>query len=52
MRRAQVTLDDKYLLEDGRVFITGAEALIRIDVRASLRRRTTPLPLDIVPCRR
>ncbi|MDB5456746.1 MAG: pyruvate ferredoxin/flavodoxin oxidoreductase [Caulobacter sp.] len=30
MRHAKVTLDDKYLLEDGRAFITGVQALIRV----------------------
>ena len=30
MRHAEVTLDDKFLLEDGRVFITGVQALIRV----------------------
>jgi indolepyruvate ferredoxin oxidoreductase len=30
MRHAEVTLDDKFLLQDGRVFITGVQALIRI----------------------
>ncbi len=30
MRHSEVTLDDKFLLEDGRVFITGVQALVRI----------------------
>ncbi|HVN02071.1 MAG TPA: indolepyruvate ferredoxin oxidoreductase family protein [Caulobacteraceae bacterium] len=30
MRHAEVTLDDKFLLQRGRVFITGVQALIRI----------------------
>src|SRR5215217_7689436 len=30
MRHQDVTLDDKYLLEDGRAFITGVQALIRV----------------------
>ena len=30
MRHAEVTLDDKFLLTDGRVFITGVQALIRV----------------------
>jgi indolepyruvate ferredoxin oxidoreductase len=30
MRHADVTLDDKFLLRDGRVFITGVQALLRI----------------------
>src|SRR3954471_7535413 len=30
MRHADVTLDDKYILESGRVFITGVQALIRV----------------------
>ncbi len=30
MRHANVTLDDKYLLEEGRVFITGVQALLRV----------------------
>src|SRR5580704_17305409 len=30
MRHSEVTLDDKFLLEDGRVFITGVQALIRV----------------------
>jgi indolepyruvate ferredoxin oxidoreductase len=30
MRHANVTLDDKYVLEEGRVFITGVQALLRI----------------------
>jgi indolepyruvate ferredoxin oxidoreductase len=44
MRHAEVTLDDKFLLEDGRIFITGVQALLRIlldqrqlDARAGLR---------------
>ncbi len=43
MRHANVTLDDKYLLESGRVFITGVQALLRVmldqgrlDARAGL----------------
>ncbi|MEJ0064945.1 MAG: hypothetical protein WDM85_05540 [Caulobacteraceae bacterium] len=30
MRHSEVTLDDKFLLEDGRVFITGVQALVRV----------------------
>ncbi len=30
MRHAEVTLDDKYLATEGRVFITGVQALIRV----------------------
>ena len=30
MRHANVTLDDKYVLESGRVFITGVQALLRV----------------------
>ncbi|MGA0600095.1 indolepyruvate ferredoxin oxidoreductase family protein [Caulobacter sp. KR2-114] len=30
MRHADVTLDDKYVLESGRVFITGVQALLRV----------------------
>jgi len=30
MRHSEVTLDDKYVLEDGRAFITGVQALIRV----------------------
>ncbi len=30
MRRQEVTLDDKFLLTDGRVFITGVQALLRV----------------------
>ena len=30
MRHADVTLDDKYLLTEGRAFITGVQALIRV----------------------
>ena len=44
MRHANVTLDDKYVLEEGRVFITGVQALLRIlldqsrlDQRAGLK---------------
>ncbi len=44
MRHADVTLDDKYVLENGRVFITGVQALLRVmldqsrlDARAGLR---------------
>jgi indolepyruvate ferredoxin oxidoreductase len=43
MRHSEVTLDDKYLLEEGRAFITGVQALIRVlldrkrlDTRAGL----------------
>jgi indolepyruvate ferredoxin oxidoreductase len=44
MRHANVTLDDKFVLEEGRVFITGVQALLRVmldqarrDQRAGLR---------------
>jgi indolepyruvate ferredoxin oxidoreductase len=44
MRHGEITLDDKYLLESGRIFITGVQALVRIlldrrrlDARAGLR---------------
>jgi indolepyruvate ferredoxin oxidoreductase len=44
MRHANVTLEDKYALEEGRVFITGVQALLRIlldqsrlDQRAGLK---------------
>ncbi|HUZ11581.1 MAG TPA: indolepyruvate ferredoxin oxidoreductase family protein [Caulobacteraceae bacterium] len=30
MRHAEVALDDKYLLQDGRAFITGVQALVRV----------------------
>ncbi|HTX51589.1 MAG TPA: indolepyruvate ferredoxin oxidoreductase family protein, partial [Caulobacteraceae bacterium] len=30
MRHTEVTLDDKFLLTDGRVFITGVQALLRV----------------------
>ena len=30
MRHAEVTLDDKFLLTGGRVFITGVQALLRV----------------------
>ena len=30
MRHTEVTLDDKFLLQDGRVFITGVQALLRV----------------------
>src|SRR5215469_13334920 len=30
MRHAEVTLDDKFLLTEGRVFITGVQALLRV----------------------
>ena len=30
MRHTEVTLDDKFLLTDGRVFITGVQALVRV----------------------
>lgn len=30
MRHTEVTLDDKFLLNDGRVFITGVQALLRV----------------------
>src|SRR5580658_9737614 len=30
MRHAEVTLDDKFLLQNGRVFITGVQALVRV----------------------
>ena len=33
MRHANVTLDDKYLLETGRVFITGVQALGNVGER-------------------
>ncbi len=43
MRHANVTLDDKYILESGQVFITGVQALLRVlldqgrlDARAGL----------------
>ena len=44
MRHSDVTLDDKYVLESGRVFITGVQALLRVlldqgrlDARAGLK---------------
>src|SRR5437868_40128 len=44
MRHAEVTLDDKFLLTEGRVFITGVQALLRVmmdqrrlDARAGLK---------------
>ncbi|MDE2356337.1 MAG: indolepyruvate ferredoxin oxidoreductase family protein, partial [Alphaproteobacteria bacterium] len=37
MRHADVTLDDKYALEEGRVFITGIQALLRILIDQSRR---------------
>jgi indolepyruvate ferredoxin oxidoreductase len=44
MRHAEVTLDDKFLLDRGRVFITGVQALVRVlidrhrlDARAGLK---------------
>jgi len=44
MRHTDVTLDDKYVLEEGRAFITGVQALIRVlldrrrlDARAGLK---------------
>ncbi|MDH4386993.1 MAG: indolepyruvate ferredoxin oxidoreductase family protein [Caulobacter sp.] len=44
MRHSEVTLDDKYLLEDGRAYITGVQALIRVmldrkrlDARADMK---------------
>jgi indolepyruvate ferredoxin oxidoreductase len=30
MRHTEVTLDDKFLLNEGRVFITGVQALLRV----------------------
>ena len=30
MRHGEVTLDDKFLLTEGRVFITGVQALLRV----------------------
>jgi len=30
MRHANVTLEDKFALEEGRVFITGVQALLRL----------------------
>jgi len=30
MRHADVTLDDKFLLTEGRVFITGVQTLLRV----------------------
>jgi len=30
MRHAEVTLDDKFVLTEGRVFITGVQALLRV----------------------
>ena len=47
MAKSAVTLDDKYELEDGRIFLTGVQALVRIafdqhraDARAGLRTAT------------
>jgi indolepyruvate ferredoxin oxidoreductase len=37
LRHADVTLDDKYALEEGRVFITGIQALLRILIDQSRR---------------
>ena len=35
MRHSEVTLDDKFLLTEGRVFITGVQALLRVLIPAS-----------------
>ena len=37
MRHTDVTLDDKYALEEGRVFITGVQALLRVLIDQSRR---------------
>jgi hypothetical protein len=44
MRHSEVTLDDKYLLEDGRAFITGVQALISVLLDESV---STPAPGSI-----
>jgi hypothetical protein len=42
MQLAQVTLDDKYKLETGRVYVTGIQALVRLPMLQ--RQRETVLP--------
>ena len=39
-----VTLDDKYLLESGRVYLTGTQALVRLPMICLLY--TSPSPRD------
>ncbi len=39
MNLASVTLDDKYTLQSGRVFITGTQALVRLPIMQHLRDR-------------
>ena len=44
MTASNVTLDDKYILEDGRVYLTGIQALVRLSLEQ--RRRDAALGLD------
>ena len=37
MALAQVSLDDKYTLQEGRVFLTGTQALVRMPMMQHLR---------------
>jgi len=39
MTLASVTLDDKYILQSGRVFLTGTQALVRLPIMQHLRDR-------------
>ncbi|MDB5842624.1 MAG: hypothetical protein JWQ23_4576, partial [Herminiimonas sp.] len=37
MALRKVTLDDKFTLESGRIFITGVQALVRLPITQKLR---------------
>lgn len=43
MRLADVTLEDKYVLEDGRIYVTGSQALARLPMLQRSRDATTGL---------
>ncbi len=52
MTLAAVTLDDKYALETGRVFLTGTQALVRLPMmqrqRDAAAMATTATPAQVV----
>ena len=43
MQLANVTLDDKYTLEEGRIFLTGIQALVRLPLMQKERDRAAGL---------
>ena len=43
MTLRNVTLDDKYTVTDGRIFITGTQALVRLPIMQHMRDQATGL---------